>query len=104
MVPALPRAAIGPTVENGYRRGTRWFADEALGVLLEGCNQDALPIVEDTGGESLVDHVRRQHCDAAVLMFEVVPAEEALAMDAGVFQRVKAVRELGVPGPGIPWS
>ena len=69
------------------RCGPRWFADEALGVLLEGFSQDALPVVEDLGGEPVVNHVQRQHGDAAVVMFEVVPVEEALAMGAGVLQR-----------------
>jgi hypothetical protein len=41
-----------------------------------------------------VNHVRRQRGDAAVVMFEVVPVEEALTMGASVFQRAEAVREL----------
>ena len=39
----------------GERRGPWWFADEALGVLLEGFGQDALPVFEDIGGEPVVD-------------------------------------------------
>ena len=75
------------------RCGPRWFADEALGVLLEGCGQDALPVVKDIGGEPVVNHVRRQHGDAAVVMFEVVPVEEAPGHGRG---RLPASRS----GPG----
>jgi hypothetical protein len=54
-----------------------------------------LPVVEDSGGESIVNHVRRQHSDTAEVMFEVVPLEEALTMGAGIFQAAEAVGELG---------
>jgi hypothetical protein len=88
---------LGVSIQTASGRGAGrgGFAHEALGVLLEGCGQDALPVVEDIGGEPVVDHVRRQHGDAAGVMLEVVPEEESLAMNAGVFQRAEAVRELG---------
>ncbi|MGC9969655.1 MAG: hypothetical protein ABSE56_03590 [Bryobacteraceae bacterium] len=64
-------------------RVPRWFAYEALVVLLEGCVQEALPVVEDIGSEPVVNHARCQHRDAAAVMFEVAPVEETLAMGAG---------------------
>ena len=64
-------------------------------MLLEGGGQDTLPLLEDIGSEPVVDHVRRQHGDAAVVMFEVVPVEKTLAMGAGVFQRAEPIGELG---------
>jgi hypothetical protein len=35
------------------RRGPRWFADEAHGVLVEGGSQDGLPVVVDPGGKPM---------------------------------------------------
>ena len=55
-------------------------------MLLECYGQDTLSLVEYIGSEPVVDHVRRQHSDAAVVMFEIVPVEKTLAMGAGVFQ------------------
>ena len=79
----------------GQRRGARRFADEAFGMLLEGFGEDALPVVQDLGGKPVLDQVRCQQGDAAVVVFVVVPVEEDVAMGAGVFQRAEAIRELG---------
>lgn len=71
----LGRAGLGRVDPDGIgqRRGPRRFADEALGMLLEGCGQDALAVVEDAGGEPVVNHVRRQQGDTAVVMLVVIP-------------------------------
>jgi hypothetical protein len=58
-------------------------------VLLKGCGQDLLALTEDRGSQAIVNHVRCQQGDAAVVAFVVVPMEEGLAMGAGVFQRAK---------------
>ena len=52
-------------------------------------------MVEDLGGESVVNHLRREQSDAAVVVFEVVPMKKALAKRASVCQRAEAVREVG---------
>jgi hypothetical protein len=41
----------------------------------------------------MVHVVGRQQAEAAVMMFGVVPREEALAVDAGVLERAEAVWE-----------
>lgn len=63
-------------------------------MLLEGCGEDSLAVVKNLGGEAVVNVVRRQRGDAAVVVFVVVPLEEALAMGAGIFERAEAIREL----------
>ena len=87
------RARIDP--DGIGQRCRPWrFADEPFGVLLEGCGAEALPLVQNLGGEPRVNHVRRQHRDATVVVFVVVPVEEALAMGAAGFQRAESIREL----------
>ena len=52
-------------------------------------------MVEDLGGKSVVNHLRREQSDTAVVVFEIVPVKKALAKSARVCQRAEAVREVG---------
>ncbi len=60
------------------RCGPRWFADEALGVLLEGSGEDALAVVEDAGGEAVVNQIPGQYPQTRFSVRRIAPPSGSL--------------------------
>jgi len=71
-----------------------WLPDEALRVCGVGSAEHLLPGVTHRRGSPLMHGGRRHQPNAGVAMLAVVPGEEGLAEDAGVFEAAEAFREV----------
>ena len=69
------------------------FANEALGMSLEGGVEDHLTMRQDVRGLAVMDHGRRHQAKAGMMVLVVVPLKEGLAEPASVFDGAEAIRE-----------
>ena len=70
------------------------MADEAFGMSGVGQLEDASPLDLDERCTTEVDVGRRVEPDARMAVVAVVPAEEASAEGAAIFNRAETIREL----------
>ncbi len=68
---------------------------EAFGVASIGRVENLLPLLDDLPGHAVMQHLRRQQGDAAVMMLMVVPGKERLAKITRVLDGSEAIWELG---------
>lgn len=68
---------------------------------MAGGEKGVLPVVDDPGGEAVVDGGRGQVADAAVAVLGVVPGEELAAEGQGIVEAAEAVGVAGVVFQGL---
>ena len=68
---------------------------EAFRVARIGRIEHLLALADHLRSHSVVQHLRCQHGDAAVMMLLVVPGKEGLGEGTGVLDGAEALRELG---------
>ena len=68
---------------------------EAFGVASIGRVENLLPLFDDLPGHAVMQHLRRQQGDSAVMMLMVVPGKERLAKIPRVFDGSETIWKLG---------
>ena len=68
---------------------------EPFRVALIGLVQYLLPLLDDLARHAVMQHVRGQQGDSAMVMILVVPRKELLAKGACIFNGAEAVGEFG---------
>ena len=66
---------------------------EAFGIAGIGRVENLLPLLDDLASPAVMQHLRGEQGDAAVMMLVVVPGEELLAKGAGIFDGAEALGE-----------
>ena len=70
-------------------------SDEAFRGTKIGLVEDVLSLLDDLWCHAVMEHVRRQQSDSAVMVFVVVPREEALTKNARILDGSESIWELG---------
>ena len=68
---------------------------EAFRVTNIGLVEHVLSLLDDLCGHAVMEHIRCQQRDSAVMVFVVVPGKKALAKGTRIFDRPESVGELG---------
>ena len=81
------------------RSGLGWVlwacVGEAFRVANIGLVEHVLSLLDDLCGHAVMEHIRCQQGDSAVMVFMVIPGEESLAKGACVLDGAESVGELG---------
>jgi hypothetical protein len=70
-------------------------ADESLRVTKIGVVEHVLSLLDDLCGHAVMEHIRSQQRDSAVVVFVVIPREKALTKSTCVLDGAESVGELG---------